>query len=213
MVAGARVGLMARTRAALEELTAKLGESSLVLVCDVTDRASVAAAAIEIRQAFGGAPDIIVNNAGVFRASPLHEMTPEDFMTSLNTNLVAPFLILREFLGEMRQRKSGHVITIGSIGDRQIFTKNAAYSASKYGLRAMHEVLRAELRGTGVRATLVSPTSVDTTLWENINTEDPELGFTPKAKMLDTESVARAVLFALTEPAIVNIDELRLSRA
>ena len=75
------------------------------------------------------------------------------------------------------------LVTIGSIADRAIFPGNAAYSASKYGLRALHEVLRAELRGSGVRATLVSPGPVDTELWDPID-PDNRPGFTPRAQML-----------------------------
>ena len=66
----------------------------------------------------------------------------------------------------MRERRRGHIVTIGSIADRVAFAENGAYAASKFGLRALHEVLRAELRGSGVRATLVSPGPVDTTLWD-----------------------------------------------
>lgn len=210
--AGVRVALVARTRSALEDVAAKIGGEAVVVECDVTDRDDVAAAGARIREAFGGAPDIIVNNAGVFRAAPLHEMPPEDFLASVGTNLIAPFLVLREFLGEMRKRRSGHVVTIGSLGDRTIFTENGAYSASKFGLRAMHEVLRAELKGTGVRATLISPSSVNTALWDEIDTESGERDFPARNQMLDADAVVRAVLFALTQPKSVNVDELRLSR-
>jgi len=75
-------------------------------------------------------------------------------------NLVGPFLLVRSFLGEMKKKRSGHIVTIGSVADRTIYTGNAAYSAAKFGVRAIHEVLRAELRGTGVRATLISPAAV-----------------------------------------------------
>ena len=78
--------------------------------------------------------------------------------------------------------------------------------------RALHEVLRAELRGSGVRATLVSPGAVDTGLWDAID-PDNQPGFTPRAQMLDAGSVAEAVMFALLATSAVNVDELRLSRS
>jgi NADP-dependent 3-hydroxy acid dehydrogenase YdfG len=210
---GARVGLMARTRPALEALRAELGDSAVVIECDVTDGKSVSSAATHVRESFGGPPDIIVNNAGLFRVAAVDAMSPDDFVASVKTNLIAPFLVLHEFLAGMRARQSGHVVTIGSVADREIFPENAAYAASKFGLRALHEVLRGELNGTGVRATLVSPAAVNTELWDGFGTDDAERRFPTRDDMLDAASVARAVMFALTQPLSVNVDELRLSRA
>jgi len=211
--AGARVALAARNKSALDQLAAALGNSAIALECDITDPKSVAAAGARLRETFGAAPDIIVNNAGLFRVAPIDEMKPEDFIGSVTTNLIGPFLVLHEFLAEMRQRGSGHVVTIGSMGDRVIFAKNSAYSAGKFGIRAMHYVLRTELRGTGVRASLISPGSVDTALWDQMDTESAESDFPSRSEMLSPGDVARAVMFALTQPEAVNVDELRLSRS
>jgi NADP-dependent 3-hydroxy acid dehydrogenase YdfG len=104
------------------------------------------------------------------------------------------------------------VVTIGSIADRVVFPDNGAYAASKFGLRALHEVMRAELRGSGVRATLVSPGPVDTPLWDPIG-PDARPGFTPRAAMLAADAVADAILYAVTRPPSVNVDELRLTRS
>lgn len=213
IVAGARVALASRDKAALDKLAATLGGSALPLVCDVTDSASVARTAAQLRQTFGGAPDIVVNNAGLFRVGLVEALKPEDFIASVTTNLFGPFLMLHEFVGEMKKRGSGHMITIGSMGDRNAYPENSAYSAGKFGLRGMHEVLRVELRGTGVRATLISPSSVDTSLWDHIDTESGESGFPSRNEMLTPDAVGRAVIFALTQPDAVNVDELRLSRA
>jgi NADP-dependent 3-hydroxy acid dehydrogenase YdfG len=209
---GVRVAIAARSRA-IDQVAKSLGESAFAIECDVTDRDSVAAAGVRFREAVGGAPDIIVNNAGLFRVGPIDEMKPEDFIGTVSTNLFGSFLMLHEFLGEMKKRGSGHVITIGSMGDRMIFPQNAAYNAAKFGLRAMHEVLHSEVRGSGVRATLISPSSVDTALWDQIDTESEESGFPSRNEMLTPDAVGRAVIFALTQPSSVNIDELRLSRA
>lgn len=211
--AGARVALAARDKAALDQLAATLGSSAIAVECDITDRNSVAAAGSLLRETFGAAPDIVVNNAGLFRVAPIDAMKPEDFIGSVTTNLIGPFLVLHEFLAEMRQRGSGHVVTIGSMGDRMIFAGNAAYSAGKFGIRAMHYVLRTDLRGTGVRASLISPGSVDTALWDNVDTESAESDFPSRSEMLNPGDVARAVLFVLTQPEAVNVDELRISRA
>jgi NADP-dependent 3-hydroxy acid dehydrogenase YdfG len=112
----------------------------------------------------------------------------------------------------MRARRSGHVVSIGSIADRNAYPENAAYAASKFGLRGLHEVLRAELRGSGVRASLISPGPVDTPLWDPVD-PDRRPGFTPRAMMLSADTVADAMLYVLTRPPEANVDELRLSRS
>ena len=113
----------------------------------------------------------------------------------------------------MRARKRGHIISIGSIADRVAFPENAAYAASKFGLRGLHEVLRAELAGSGVRATLVSPGAVDTPLWDEIDPDNRARVSRRARTMLQPSAVADAVLFAVTQPSSVNVDELRLSRS
>jgi NADP-dependent 3-hydroxy acid dehydrogenase YdfG len=112
----------------------------------------------------------------------------------------------------MRKRGNGQNVSIGSIADHTTFPENGAYSAAKFGLRGLHGVLRAELAGSGVRSTLISPGPVDTPLWDEVNPDERE-GFTPRAKMLRPEDVAAAVRFVVAQPATVNVDELRLSRA
>ncbi|MDP9176879.1 MAG: SDR family oxidoreductase [Gemmatimonadota bacterium] len=211
--AGARVALASRDKPLLDQVARAIGDNAIAIECDITDRESVAAAGARVRKEFGGAPDIIVNNAGLFRVAPIDAMKPEDFIASITTNVIGPFLVMHEFLAEMRQRGSGHVVTIGSTGDRLIFPGNAAYSAGKFGIRAMHYVLRADLRGTGVRASLISPSSVDTALWDHLDTESEESDFPSRSEMLNPGDVARAVMFALTQPEPVNVDELRISRA
>ena len=93
-----------------------------------------------------------------------------------------------------------------------MFPENAAYASSKYGVRALHEVLRAELRGSGVRTTLVSPAQVDTAMWDQID-PDSRSGFTPRREMLSARAVAEAVQYAVLQPADVNVDELRISHS
>jgi NADP-dependent 3-hydroxy acid dehydrogenase YdfG len=112
----------------------------------------------------------------------------------------------------MLERGSGDIVSIGSIADHATFPENAAYGASKHGLRALHEVLRAELHGTGVRVTLISPGPVDTSLWDGIDPDSRE-GFTPRSRMLAPNAVAAAVLYAVTQPREIDIELIRLSRS
>ncbi|MDQ3949967.1 MAG: SDR family oxidoreductase, partial [Gemmatimonadota bacterium] len=203
---------LARTEETLRAAARDVGLGALPVVGDLSRPDSAGAAAQEVGSAFGGAPDIIVNNAGLFTLAPLEATSPAVFARTVDTNLVAPFTVLDAFLPAMRVRRSGHIVTIGSIADRTALPGNAAYAASKFGLRGLHEVLRAELRGSGVRASLVSPGPVDTPLWDPVD-PDRRPGFTPRAMMLSPEAVADAVLYVLARPADVNVDELRLSRS
>jgi NADP-dependent 3-hydroxy acid dehydrogenase YdfG len=207
---GARLALVARSREPLEALARELG--AVAIPCDVADHAAIAEAFTSIAELTDGSPDVIVNNAGSFTILPIHETSVEGFRETLEVNLVAPFSFVRAFLPAMQARGRGHVVTIGSIADRAVFPGNAAYAASKHGLRALHEVLRAELRGSGVRASLVSPGPVDTDLWDAID-PDNQPGFTPRAQMLTARDVADVVRWVVLAPESVNVDELRLSRS
>ena len=209
---GVRVALVARTESKLKEIAARIG-SSIPIVCDVSDPKSVERATGRIATELNGAPDILVNNAGIFRVAVVEQTTADSFIETINTNLVGPFLFVRAFLAEMKKRNRGHIVTIGSIADRTIFTGNAAYSATKFGLRAIHEALRAELRGTGVRASLISPAATDTDIWNDVAVTDPVANPHSKRPMLDAGDVVGAVMFALTQPDRVNVDELRLSHS
>ena len=209
---GVRVVLVARTEAKLKERAARI-KGSIPVPCDVSDPKSVERATKRIVTELNGAPDILVNNAGIFSVAVVEETTAESFIETINTNLVGPFLFVRAFLGEMKERKRGHIVTIGSIADRTIFTGNAAYSATKFGLRAIHEALRAELRGTGVRTSLISPAATDTEIWNSVTVTDPAGKPHSTRPMLDPDDVVGAVMFALTQPERVNVDELRLSHS
>lgn len=208
--AGARVALLARGRESLAEAVATVGASAFSVTCDVSDNAALYGAVEQIRETVGD-PDILVNNAGRFFVSPAERTSPDDFASLISTNLVAPFAIVRALLPAMRRAGRAHIVTIGSIADRHIFPGNAAYAASKHGLRALHEVLHEELRGSGVRTSLISPGPVDTALWDPVDPDNAP-GFTPRSAMLQAEAVGTAVLFAVSAPEGVNVDELRLSR-
>lgn len=208
--AGMRTFLLARGEEDLAIVSSELGMLSVPIVCDVGSAESVAEATRTIAAETNGAPSILVNNAGLFPLAPLHDMHPDDFERTLEVNVVAPFRLIRAFLPTMRTRGSGHVVTIGSVADRSVFPENGAYAASKHGQRAMHEVLRQELVGSGVRASLVSPGPTDTSIWDAIDPDNRE-GFPARANMLRAEAVASAVLWVVSCPPDVNVDELRLS--
>jgi NADP-dependent 3-hydroxy acid dehydrogenase YdfG len=203
--------MVARSADALRDHARNI-PGAMAVPSDLAERGQVLAAISTIEREFGAAPDIVVNNAGNFPLARVEDTSPALFTRTLELNLIAPFALIQSFVGAMRARGSGHVVTIGSIADRTTFPENGAYAASKFGIRALHQVLRDELRGSGVRATLVSPGPVDTPIWDAIG-PDERAGFTPRARMLAASAVADAVLFVLTRPPDTNIDELRLSRS
>ncbi len=207
--AGARLWLVARTEATLARAAAEVGGRAIA--ADVADPGAVARLRERVTEELGGAPDILVNAAGAFALAPLAETPVAAFDSMLAVNLRAPFLVIRAFLPGMLARGSGHVVTIGSIAGRLAFPHNAAYSASKFGVRGLHAVLDAELRGTGVRATLLEPAATDTPLWDTV-AMDRHPGLPPRTAMLASEAVADGVLYVLTRPADVDVRLLTLER-
>ena len=202
---GCRVVRVARSLAAMQS------DKRLDVPRDITDPEQVAALAEVVEAAFG-VPDLVVNNAGAFLLRPFEATTPEDFSGQLAANLEGPFHVARSFLPRMRSRGSGRLISIGSISDHRAFPENAAYGAAKYGLRGLHDVLREEYRGSGVLCTLLSPGPTDTPAWDPVDPDHRE-GFVPRARMLQPEDVAEAVVWVASRPPHVDIDWLRLGPA
>lgn len=176
--------------------------------CDVSDAAQVERVVGTVLKDLQ-VPDIVVNNAGIFFIKSLEETTLSDFARAVSVNLVGPFLVARALVPHLVTRGSGHLVTIGSIADHMGFTGSVAYGATKFGVRGMHESIVAELAGTGVRATLVSPGPVDTDIWDPID-PDSKAGFTKRKDMMRAEDVAEAVVFAVTRPPRTAITEIRL---
>ena len=208
--AGAACMLLGRDEKTLATLATQLDPRPRVYVADLADPDSLAPVLREIGRI--GTPDIVVNNAGSFTIAPLEDTPVDDLKHALRVNMASPFLIVRAFLAAWKKRGSGHIVTIGSVADRVAYPGNTLYAATKFGARGMHEALREETRGTSVRTTLISPGPTDTSIWDAVD-PDNKPGFTPRAKMLKPADVAEAVLWAVTRPADVNVDELRLSRS
>jgi NAD(P)-dependent dehydrogenase (short-subunit alcohol dehydrogenase family) len=201
--AGARVVRVARSLAP--------ADGYIDLPADLTDPLQVDALAARLQDEVR-LPDIVVSNAGSFLLRPLAETSVADFDAQVAINLRGPFALARALLPRLKAAGRGCYITVGSVADHVGFPENAAYAASKYGLRGLHETLLAEYRGTGVRLTLVSPGPTDTPIWEPFDPDRRE-GFPKRAQMLRPTDVADAVLFVATRPPHVLIDWLRLGPA
>jgi NADP-dependent 3-hydroxy acid dehydrogenase YdfG len=211
-LAGVRTHMLARNLDPLQEAATSLGDNAQAHRCDVADPQQVRDVVATITRDVGGAPDFLVNNAGLFPLASIEETSVEQFEEAVRINLVAPFHLTRALLPGMRQRGSGHVVLIGSVADRTVFPGNATYAATKFGARAMQEALRLETKGSGVRTTLIAPSATDTPIWDPVDPDNRE-GFTRRVDMLQPLAVADAVMWAITRPSTVNIDELRLSRS
>ncbi len=191
----------------MERLAGGIGATALA--GDVTDEGFVERLAKYVEDHWGEAPDVLINNAGGFTLSPIVETEPAEVGRLLAVNLRAPFELTRRFLPGMLARGSGQIVNVGSIAGRKPFPGNAAYSASKYGLRGLHEVLVEELRGTGLRATWIEPSAVDTALWDGLDPDGRD-DLPSRAEMLAPDAVAEAILFAVTRPPTVAVEELAI---
>jgi NADP-dependent 3-hydroxy acid dehydrogenase YdfG len=210
--AGARVVLVSRHAAALERMAAGLPHAALALPADLTRVGAASALAASARSGLGADPDIVVHAAGTFPLAPVEDTGDAELDEALALNTAAPLRLSREVLGGMRARGTGHIVTIGSVADRHVFPSNAVYAATKHAVRAVHETLRAETRGSGVRVTLISPSATDTPIWDPYE-PDASPHLPSRAEMLSAEDVADAVLWAVTRAPHVDIEELRLSRS
>jgi NAD(P)-dependent dehydrogenase (short-subunit alcohol dehydrogenase family) len=208
--AGADVWLLARASEELDAVVARTGGRPLAT--DLRDEDAVWNALEHMQEVLGGPPSLVVNAAGTFGLRSCAEESVSAFDDHLAVNLRGPFLVLRALLPAMLERGRGLIVNVGSVAGRRGLPGNASYSASKYGLRGLHEVLLEELRGTGVRATLLEPAATDTSLWDGLDPDaDPTLP--DRSGMLTPGDVAEAVLFLATRPPTVRIPLLQIERA
>jgi NAD(P)-dependent dehydrogenase (short-subunit alcohol dehydrogenase family) len=157
-----------------------------------------------------GVPHVVVNNAGAFLLAPLEDTSNALLREQLAMNVEAPFAIARRLLPLMRKRGSGRHVLVGSVADTRAFPENAAYSASKFGARGLHEVLVEEYRGSGVQCTLVAPGPTDTAAWDPFDPDNRE-GFLARQAMLRPDDVAEAIAWVVTRPARSHVEAIRLA--
>lgn len=201
---GARVARIARS------LAPARGDRMLDLRADLTDAAALAAALDAVLAE--GVPDLVVNNAGAFGLAGFEAQPLEELDRMYRTNLRAPFAVAQRLLPRMRAAGRGRHVLIGSIADHRAFPGNAAYAATKFGARGLHEVLREELRGSGVLCTLVSPGPTDTAVWDPYD-PDRRPDLPSRSAMLRPEDVADAVRWVAGLPARVDVGWIQLGPA
>jgi len=208
--AGAHVWALARSERPLRELAGRIDATPLP--ADLEDDAAVWEAMERLQEELGGPPDVVVNAAGVFSLSSCAEETVRNFDRHIAVNLRGPFLVVRALLPAMLERGDGLIVNIGSVAGRRPYPGNAAYSASKFGLRGLHEVLLEEIRGSGVRATLLEPAATDTSAWDPVD-PDSNPNLPDRIGMLSVGDVAEAVLYVAMQPASVRIPALQIEHS
>jgi NADP-dependent 3-hydroxy acid dehydrogenase YdfG len=194
---GWRVVVAARRTALLDTLVDELGgaDHAVAVTADVTawdDVQRIPAAALA---AFGRL-DAVVANAGFGAKRGFLNESPEFWKSMVLTNVYGAALTLRACIPALTESK-GHIMLMGSVSGRQVGT-GSLYSCTKWAVTAMAEAARKDLHGTGVRVTLIGPGIVDTAFYD-----DP-----PGGAPLVPDDVARAVLYALDQPAHVTINEI-----
>ena len=164
---------------------------------DVTDGGQIEAAAARVEQVVeselaGTGLAGLVNNAGVAVPSPLEVQPIEDFRRQLEINLTGQLAVTQAFLPLLRKAK-GRLVFVSSIGGRVALPFTGAYHASKFGLEAIGDSLRRELRPWGIEVSLVEPGAVTTPLWERGEREGDELiaGFSEQARELYGDKLER----------------------
>ena len=145
------------------------------LILDVTDAEQIAAAAERIEAEAGGGLDGLVNNAGVALPSPLETMPIDDFRRQIEVNLTGQVAVTQAMLPPIR-RARGRIVFISSIGGRIAFPLTGAYHAAKFGIEAVGDVFRQELRPWGISVSIVEPGSIDTPIWERGERTADEIG-------------------------------------
>jgi NADP-dependent 3-hydroxy acid dehydrogenase YdfG len=202
--AGAHVAVGARRTERLQEV----GEDVIALELDVTDAASCERFVDEAIGALGGL-DVLVNNAGLsLGRDPFWESAEDDEGTVIDTNVRGLIRMTRLCLPHVRD--GGHIVNIGSIAGRQAYENAAVYVASKFAVRGFTYALREDLLGRPIRLTLVDPGLVETgfSVVRFRGDEEQAARVYERVEPLTPDDVAECVLFAVTRPLHVNVDEL-----
>jgi NADP-dependent 3-hydroxy acid dehydrogenase YdfG len=194
--AGYRLVLAARSLDKLEALADELGgeQRALAVRCDVTewdDQQAMVAAALE---RFGRL-DVAFANAGFGASRGFLADTPEHWRAMVLTNVLGAAYTVRATLPALKE-STGHILLTGSVAGRRAIP-GSLYSSTKWAISGMGESLRQDVDGSGIRVTVVEPGQVDTPFFDN-----------PSEGRLEPDDIARAVMFAVAQPAHVDVNEI-----
>jgi NADP-dependent 3-hydroxy acid dehydrogenase YdfG len=224
VVTGASSGIGAATAAALgrrgyqivagarriQRVQRVVGDLGLALPLDVTDQKSVDAFVAQVSKAFGRI-DVLVNNAGLASGlTPVAEARDEDWIAMWEVNVLGLMRMTRACLPLLRKAKHGHIVNLGSIAGFEVYKGGAGYTASKHAVRAISRTLRLELNGEPIRVTEVAPGMVETefSLVRFRGDRKAAKAVYQGVKPLVAEDIADCIVFAVTRPPHVDIDEI-----
>ena len=192
-----------RLQKAAANITA--GKKVAGIACDVRDPVSVEKLFREVGKQHSRI-DVLINNAGVAHPlEPVDQLSVETWKDVIDTNLTGTFLVTRAALPLMRA--GGTIVNNLSVAAVQPFAGMSAYNASKYGALGFTQALREDLRKRGVRVLALLPGATDTEIWGQFWPD------APREKMISAETVAQAVLHAVSAPANATIEEIRIGPA
>ncbi len=211
---GARVGIAARRRDRLEDLARRIGETAgevLIVEADVTNEAQARSMVGQVHSTWGRL-DIVVNNAGMMLLGPIVGADTEDWRKMVNVNLMGLLYTTHAALPIMREQDGGHIVNVSSVAGRTARAGSGVYNATKWGVVAFSEALRQEVsKRDHIRVTVVEPGVVATELTTHITSEEGRRDaatLTDMTEPLQAQDIADLILFAVTRPEHVNLNEL-----
>ena len=187
-----------------------VGESGMAMELDVTSEASVQRFVADVGKRFGRI-DVLVNNAGgALGLDPLERAKDEDWIGMWQVNVLGLMFMTRACLPLLRKAKVGHVINVGSIAGFETYKGGAGYTAVKHAVRAISRTLRLELNGEPIRVTEIAPGLVETefSLVRFKGDKTAAKNVYAGLKPLTADDVAECIVFAVTRPPHVDIDEI-----
>jgi 3-oxoacyl-[acyl-carrier protein] reductase len=185
---GAKVAICARDSGKLEDAAARLrndGVEVLAATADVASAAEIASLVTKAEKSLGSI-EILVNNAGIGYFGPVQEADEKNWDSVLDTNLKSVFLLSKAVAPGMIERRTGHIINIGSLAGKNAFKNGSIYCASKWGLMGLTECMAEDLREFGIRVSVICPGSVATEFGSPASKKNPQ-------KMLQPDDIAHAV--------------------
>ncbi len=210
---GAHVAVLARRADRLEALVKRIkdaGGEALSLVADVSNEAQLRAALRQAKETLGSI-DILVNNAGVMLLGKIEGANTEEWRQMLDINVWAVMVACHEVVPVMKAQGGGHIVNLSSVAGRQVKAGYSGYNASKWAVGAFSESLRQEVTQQHIRVTVVEPGMVVTELRQHIS--DPEVRKAQEEAIrnvtpLQSEDIAAAIVYAVTQPEHVSINEI-----
>ncbi|WP_210135491.1 SDR family oxidoreductase [Staphylococcus sp. GDX8P80P] len=197
---GVKVVLAGRNEDKLNQVAQTLNEEAVHIVpTDVTIQTDVDALVAQAIDRFGQV-DIFVNCAGLMRSSKITDYQVDAWDAMVDTNIKGLLYSLNAILPKFEAQGSGHVVNLASISANEVSKSSALYSATKSAVLMIFNGLEKELAKTGIKTTSILPGMVDTPM-----TEHSDFG---GRKKLDPENIADAIVYALTQPAHVNVNEV-----